>query len=72
MERIGRGQVPRVSVIEDLERRLADLHLSLRDDAREFRFYRLGVPPSEEDFHANFLQFTYKATVLAGVKLNKR
>lgn len=63
---IRNGNIPHVSVLESLESRLARFHLKPRSSLG-FRFFRLEVPPGEEAFKINYLQFFYKHAVLAAI-----
>ncbi len=67
MERIQINRIPGVSVIENLEDRLASLHLRMRSDTTDFRFFRLEVEPHQEDYFMNHLQFIYRTTVLEAI-----
>ena len=63
-------QIPHVQVIEDLPHRLARAGLEIRHGL-ELLFYRLRVPPAEEEWKINYLQFFYKHAVLAQLLRNQ-
>lgn len=63
IERIKGDGVPHVQVIESLDDKLRRADLRIREDLN-FLFYRLKVPPGEEVYKINYLQFFYKIAFL--------
>jgi subtilisin family serine protease len=66
IEDIRVGRIPHVRLIDDLRARFARMNLSMRRNMG-FEFCRLGVPPGQEAFKINYLQFFYKHAVLAAL-----
>jgi len=62
-------QIEHVSLIEDLPQRLNAEKLPMRK--MKLEFYRLGVPPGQEVFKINYLQFYYKHAVITAIMENK-
>jgi subtilisin family serine protease len=55
-------QISHVEVVEHLHERIVKAQLTPRKT--KYRFYRLRVPPGQENYKINFLQFYYKHHVL--------
>lgn len=62
IERISRGDVHSVRIMDDLPGRLRQLGLRPREGL-PFKFFRLSVPEGDEGFKINYLQFFYKAAL---------
>jgi hypothetical protein len=63
IETIHNGRVSHVRVIEELGYRVTRAGLPMRTGLK-FTFYKLGVPPGDEAFKINYLQFYYKWALL--------
>ena len=66
LEDISGGRIPHIQILESLPEKLSGVDLSIREDL-VFRFYRLGVPPGQEVWKINYLQFFYKHAILAAL-----
>lgn len=65
MNQIRERQITHVTFLEDLGERIARMELPMRETS--LRFCRLGVPPGDEIYKINYLQFYYKHALYAAL-----